>query len=139
MTMTPEQKIKWAILLRAAELYSYPAPTNITAENIDELFDAAQEENEDSIQDGKSEIRGSGIETDLPCEYSRHYESMSVAAKMPDDTWVGWTYWYGGGKHAEPEAIDWMDSAYNLECTEEEKVVTVRTFTKAEQANHADH
>ena len=49
---------------------------------------------------------------------------------MPDGSWVGWTYWYGGGKYGEPEAIDWMDDAYDLACTEEEKVVTVRTFTK---------
>ena len=49
---------------------------------------------------------------------------------MPDGSWVGWTYWYGGGKHAEPEVMDWMGEAYPLDCVEEEKMVTVRTFTK---------
>lgn len=27
--------------------------------------------------------------------------------QAPDGTWVGWTYWYGGGKYAEPSAIPW--------------------------------
>lgn len=37
---------------------------------------------------------------------------------------------YGGGKHGEPEAIDWIEHAYNLDCIEEEKLVVVRTFSK---------
>jgi hypothetical protein len=84
------------------------------------------------VQDARSEVRQGEMETDLPCPSSRHYESKSVAAKLPDGSWVGWTYWYGGGKHGEPEAIDWIDDAYNLNCTEEEKMVTVRIFAKAE-------
>jgi hypothetical protein len=35
-----------------------------------------------------------------------------------------------GGKYGEPEAVEWIDDAYDLVCTEEEKVVTVRTFAK---------
>jgi len=58
----------------------------------------------------------------------RHYESKAVAMKMPDGSWIGWTYWYGGGKHGEPEAIDWMNEAYDVDCHEEEKVVVVQTF-----------
>jgi hypothetical protein len=99
----------------------------VTAENVDELYEAADES---YVQDARNEVRSSGIETGLPCKGSRQYESKSVAAKMPDGSWVGWTYWYGGGKYGEPEAIDWMDDAYDLDCAEEEKVVIVRTFTK---------
>ena len=88
---------------------------------------------ESYVQEARSEVRSSGIETGLPCKGSCHYESESVAAKMPDGSWVGWTYWYGGGKYGEPESIDWMDDAYDLDCAEEEKVVTVRTFSKASQ------
>lgn len=126
--MTPQQKLKHAILALAAKWSGEESGAEITAENVDALYDELVER--DEHWDGVSEIRGSGEETGLPCEWSRHYESKSVAAKMPDGSWVGWTYWYGGGKHGEPESIDWMDGAYNLECVEEEKMVTIRTFTK---------
>lgn len=88
------------------------------------------DENYDEVQDCKYEFREGEVETNIPCESSRHYESNSVAAQCPDGTWVGWTYWYGGGKHGEPEAIDWIEHAYNLECVEEEKLVVARTFRK---------
>lgn len=132
--MTPEQKIKHLILIKDRELLaSYgderePLP-EITAENIDDIFEAAEED--EPLYDGRSETReGYDCETDIPCQSSRHYESKSVAAQYVDGSWVGWTYWYGGGKHGEPEAVDWIEYAYNLDCVEEEKVVTVRTFAK---------
>lgn len=127
--MTPQQKIKHAILLRAIDFGSIaPIEGEITADNVDELYDANNEDWE--LQDARSEVRSGDVETDLPCEWSRHYESKSVAAKMPDGSWVGWTYWYGGGKHGEPEAIDWIADAYDVDCKEEEKLVTVRTFAR---------
>jgi hypothetical protein len=127
--MTPIQKIKHLILIHAASFADKPAPEGLTAENIDEEFDAADE---NYIQDATNEIREGEMETDVPCDWSRHYESKSVAAQAPDGTWVGWTYWYGGGKHGEPEAVEWMEYAYDLSCVEEEKLVVVRTFTKVE-------
>lgn len=130
--MTPEQKIKHLILIKDHELkapyYSDLAPLpEITADNVDELFRDAEEE--EPMYDGRNEIREGEVETDIPCQDSRHYESKSVAARYVDGSWVGWTYWYGGGKHGEPESIEWIEDAYALDCTEEEKVVTVRTFT----------
>lgn len=125
--MTPEQKLKWAILNKAAEFSKTPEPA-ATESNVDGLYDALREA--DGHWDAQNEVRCSGTDTGLEAEYSRHYESDAVAAKMPDGSWVGWTYWHGGGKHSEPEAMDWMNSAYNLNCKEEEKTVTVRTFTK---------
>lgn len=122
--MNPEQKIKHLVLNKLAVWASQPLPT-VTAENVDELYDDQEE-----VQDASEEVRSGEVETGLDAQYSRHYESKSVAAQAPDGTWVGWTYWYGGGKHSEPEAIDWMDEAYNLDCTEEEKMVVVRTFVK---------
>lgn len=131
MSMTPEQSIKHAVLAIAFNWDQIKTePGQITADNVDDIFDEAHGDDYE-LQDAISEIRNSGEETDIPAPYSRHYESKSVAAKMPDGRWVGWTYWYGGGKHGEPDAIDWMDSAYFLDCKEEEKLVTVRTFTKA--------
>lgn len=127
--MTPEQKLKWAVLAQTATWGKKPIP-DYPCQNVDELYDALVEQ--DAHWDGVSEVRCSGIETGLPAEYSRHYESKAVAMQMPDKTWVGWTYWYGGGKHGEPEAIDWMNEAYDVNCAEEEKMAVVRTFSKAE-------
>jgi len=123
--MTPQQKIRHLILIQLAEWDGKTLP-EVTAENVDELYDA-----EDSPGDAVYELREGQVETKVPCESSRHLESKSVAAQAPDGTWVGWTYWYGGGKHAEPESIDWIEDAYDLVCAEEEKLVTVRTFSKA--------
>lgn len=127
--MTPEQYIKWAVLELTAKWDKKTLPP-ITSENIDDMYDALVEE--EANWDGENDIRLGEFETDIPCEGSRHYESKSVAAKMPDGTWVGWTYWYGGGKHAEPEMIDWMNRAYFVDCKEEEKTVVVRAFNKLE-------
>lgn len=129
MNMTPQQKIKHAILLRVAEWKKTPLVVEVTAANVDDLYEELVDNGEH--WDALNEIRSGEVETNLPREWSRHYESKAVAAEMPDGSWVGWTYWYGGGKHGEPEAIDWMNYAYALDCKEEEKVVVVRTFTKA--------
>lgn len=130
--MTPEQKIKHLIIAKAFEWKEEPAPP-ITAGNIDALYEA--EDGDDyELQDARNEIRKGEVETGLPCESSRHYEAKAVAAKAPDGSWVGWTYWYGGGKHGSPEEVDWMSGAYELACTEEERVVVVRTFAKVEVA-----
>lgn len=128
--MTPEQKLKHMILNQAVH-FGLPAPSEpITAANVDAIYEQAEEDEEDSLQDARNEIRQSGIRTGLPAQPSRHYESESVAAQAPDGTWIGWTYWFGGGKHGEPEAVDWMDEAYALSVTEEEKMTVVRTFEK---------
>ena len=124
--MTPDQKIRHTALIRAIDDGSIKDVLDITEENVDELF----EEYEDVLYDIMYEIREGDIETDIPCAYSRHYESRSVAMQAPDGTWVGWTYWYGGGKHGEPEAVEWVNESYDLDVKEEEKLVIVRTFTK---------
>lgn len=133
--MTPQQKIKHAVLLNDLESrnrYNDEPDTlpEITAENVDAVYDQIDQDGDGEIQDAVNEVREGEVETGIECDWSRHYESKSVAAKMPDGSWVGWTYWYGGGKHGEPEAMEWMDGAYDLTVTEEEKVVTVRTFER---------
>lgn len=127
--MTPEQKLKHLILIRAAEFQGIDAP-EVTQENVDEWYNQAFESDDGSLQDAANEIRSSGTKTGLKCDYSRHYESDAVAVQYLDRSWVGFTYWYGGGKHGEPEAMDWIEYAYDVDCQEEEKVVTVQTFTK---------
>jgi hypothetical protein len=123
--MKPETKLKYAILDLAATWNDEVLPDNLTEEQVEEYWDVSE-----YLEDAISEVRCSGIETDLPGQYSRHYESEEVAVQCPSGDWVGFTYWHGGGKHGEPEAIDWMEHAYDLNCVEEEKLVVVQTFTK---------
>lgn len=123
--MTAEQLIKWSILQLAIDSGDIPTLA-ISFETVDELYYQFR----DSTYDYAYEFREGEEHTDVSCEYSRHYESYSVASKAPNGIWVGWTYWYGGGKHAEPESIDWMSDSYILNCVEEEKLVIVKTFTK---------
>lgn len=128
--MTPQQKIKWAILAKVAECEERDVP-EYPCSNIDELYDELVEK--DGHYDAESELRCGEVETNLPCQWSRHYESDAVAMQMPDKSWVGWTYWHGGGKHGNPEEIDWIEDAYDVECSEEEKIVVVRTFSLKDQ------
>jgi len=125
---TPQQLLKLKILGVNAKWTNEELLESLTGEQIDNLFD---EKNQNyGLQDAMEDVRFGNEETNLPAAFSRHYESKSVATKI-DGQWVGWTYWYGGGKHAEPEAIDWITDAYFIDCVEEEKVVTVRTFAKS--------
>lgn len=86
---------------------------------------------EDKMSDALCEIRHTGEEINLSAKnYSRHYEVDCVAAKF-DDVWIAWDYYYGGGKHADPDAIDWIPDAEILNLDKEEEVVTVvRTFSR---------
>lgn len=130
--MTPEQKIKREILIqaRASGDEDLQFVGDVTAENVESLYDSVLVDH-DAHWDFESDFRSGSVETGFPSQSNRHYEAKEVAAKLSDGSWVGWTYWYGGGKHGEPEAIDWMNEAYELTVTEEEKLVVVRTFVKA--------
>jgi hypothetical protein len=124
-TMTPTQKIKWLVLAKAAQWRDEDPPPYPCAD-VDDLYAAAWEREE--IYDAVSEVRCSGEETLLGAGGSRHYEADAIAAQLPDGTWVGWTHWYGGGKHGEPSAVPWMEYAYDVTMREETRVV--RVFAK---------
>jgi hypothetical protein len=127
--MTPEQKVKQLILKwdHDHNYNGYEMP-ELTHETIDEFYSEYEDEN--CLGDAISETREGEIETDIEPEDSRHYESKSVAAQALDGSWVGWTYWFGGGKHGYPQEIDWIDKAYDLDVTEKEETVITQTFTK---------
>jgi hypothetical protein len=136
--MTPEQILKAAILKQVAEWINDDEDIELslegpfdTEEKIDAAFEAIEEQFlDDEVSEAESELRGSYThETGIKCDYSRHYESKSVARQF-GDKWVGWTYWYGGGKHGEPESVEWMEHAYFVEAKEETQVVLV--FSKSE-------
>lgn len=120
--MTPTQKVKWLVLATLAK-WRKTAPPPYPCPNVDDLY--AAEEGADDRHDAVAEVRGSGEETGLPTEWSRNYEANAVAKELPDGTWVGWTYYYGGGKHSEPGAIPWMEDAYTVTAHEETRVVRV--------------
>ena len=125
--MNAEQRIMRDILIMSMEDDDRARwEGKITADNVDDVWD----EFSDCVWDCIYDFRCGDVETDIECDWSRHYESKSVASKLSDGTWVGWTYWYGGGKHGDPEGIPWLDEAYELDVTEEEKLVTIRTFKK---------
>lgn len=127
--MTPQQKIKHLILLKLEQLDAdFFCSKDINADNIDEIYNIVDDEH--YLQDPIEEIRCGEVETTLDCPYSRYYESKSVAAQYVDGSWVGWVYWYGGGKHSEPQAVEWQDDAYAVNCVSEEKLVIVNTFTR---------
>jgi hypothetical protein len=123
--MTPEQKVQWLILIKEAEYCEEEAP-NVTEDNVEDLYDAIVAN--DDHWDAMDEVRCSGTLTGIPCFDSRNFESDAVAAQLPDGTWVGWVYWYGGGKHGNPDEIEWMDKAYHVFCDEVEEMMVVRSF-----------
>jgi len=93
------------------------------AEGYDDIFADTE------IIDDEEEFRCSGESTDLTCSrYNRHYESEQVAMKLACGTFVSWTYWSGGVKHGEPDAVDWIEDAYEVDCKEERKLIVVRTY-----------
>lgn len=121
--LTPEQKLKYAILALDHYWQDKEISTELNGEQIEDLWDEA-----DCLSDAMYEIRCNGTPTGLNAPYSRHYESESVAVQCPNGEWVGYTYWYGGGKHGDPGSISWIEHAYDVECFEEQKMMTVRTF-----------
>lgn len=97
--------------------------------NEDQITAAYDELIEDDLHyDHQEELRSGTCETDIEPQWDRHYETKSVAHRLPDGRWVGWTFWYGGGKHGEPDQVEWIDDAYFLEVKEEERTVKVRTW-----------
>ena len=128
--MKAAQKLKKEMLIKFGE-YNKGVFSHGPLDTDEQVIDAwdkfvASSNHWDTV----SEFRGGQIETDLPSYSDRNYEAKEVAAKMSDGSWLGWTYWYGGGKYGNPEEIEWISEAYNLDCVEEQKVVTVRTFKK---------
>lgn len=55
------------------------------------------------------------------------YDSKEVAKPITggNGKWIGWLYWYGGGRHDRPEVEPWIETAQVLEMKEEMRVVLV--------------
>ena len=128
---TSEQLIKWILIDRYntyAELEGQESITDeVTPDTVDDLYEDIED-----VGELKYELREGEVETNIVSLSRRYYES-SVAAKAPNGQWVGWSYWpywYGACHNSEPDAVDWMNESYLLGCTEERKMITIRTFSK---------
>lgn len=113
--MNAPRLIKREILIAAGLL---DPSKKVTGRQIDSLWACHQAEL--PVMDATSEFRHSGQNTDVKVEDYRGYayECQSVARKLSGGEWVGWTYLYGGGKHAHPGGEPWIDTAYLLDVTE---------------------
>ena len=132
MPLSASSRIKYQLLRTALKWTGDPSPEGMTEVEIDRMYEMTEGDHAEELSEARSNFRYGGENSEIAGkEYSRHYESEEKAAKLDDGTWVGWTYWHGGGKHGEPESIDWISDAYLLSVTEEQKVVTVRTFVRA--------
>lgn len=135
MKLTPEQAIKQEILTEIKlweKDHKIKLPLFNTPDEIENAWEIA--EINDLHWDAVSEFRCSyDTTTNIKCDFSRHYESKSVAKQLSNGQWVGWTYWYGGGKHGQPEEMEWMEWAYFLECKEREELIIVWEFKKVEE------
>jgi len=127
MLETPEFLIKKEIIIETMKDKHFDNSFEMPKD--EELVDFYDEDDSWTFQDPTSDFRCTGEDTNLDAGFSRYYEIKRVAKKI-GDKWVSWLYYYGGGKHGEPEACEWMEDAVFLDCAEEEKVVTVRTFTE---------
>lgn len=65
-----------------------------------------------------------------PEALAMHAANHPHTLHLCESVWVGWTHYYGGGKHSDPDSIPWMNEAYDVNCTEEQVMTTRRTFTK---------
>lgn len=125
--MKPAQKIKKTILLQAAENEDWIdlSPFDMeTEDGVNQAFDKHYSD----LQDYRNEFRYGQEQTDLESDYNRNYETKEVAAKMFDGSWIAWTYYFGGGRHGEPEEMDWISYSYEVEMIE--KTVVQKFFNK---------
>lgn len=128
--MNAQQLLRKAILLKAVQFENIePFTENLTGEQVDTLWSCYDEN--DELADPISEIRCGGIYASniKAATFSRHYE-IDVNAMKIEGVWVAWDYYYGGGKHGEPEAYDWISDARIVNCEEQEVVKIEYIFSE---------
>lgn len=127
--MNAQQLLRKAILLKAVDFKNIePFKDGLSGDEIDKLYESYDRWNE--LADPWNEIRYSGIDCNLEATtWSRHYEVDSKAIKI-DDKWIQFDYYYGGGKHGEPENFDYIENAIIVDCTEEQITITKYNFSE---------
>lgn len=132
-TLTATQKAKYLVLVTLNSWRKTDLPEMSNGAELDALY-ATEHANDDGyFQDARNESRN-GTEANgiTVTESSRHYDIDAHVGELPDGTWVGWWHLYGGGKHGEPEAYDWVGNAFDVDHTSEVVTVTKHTFKKRE-------
>ena len=117
---------EYTLVLECLEHYG----VTLDSEYSEDLWHALSESG--YLYDAEDEFRNGGQPSGLATRYDcRHYENEEHAYLLDTGEWVGFTYWYGGGKHGEPGAVEWMEGAYFLDVREETRVVSV--FSKRDR------
>ena len=112
----------------------------LSLENAEEMFSYPEGYLKEGYYEGcfydiPNEFRVLGEEYNkLLTNYPRHYEVDYHVKELTGITdggetiskWVGWNYYYGGGKHAEPEAIDWISDSEIVKLVSEKEVTLIK-------------
>lgn len=108
--------------------WEYNGPLN-AKEELDEAMALMHEQ---IGCDAQQDIMEGEWETNITPESSRYCETESVAVKDNYGNYIGFTRYYGGGKHFN--AYAWYDEsiegAYYLNCEEKEVLTIQRTWSK---------
>ena len=82
------------------------------------------------LNDLESELREGKVKTGLVPECGGYAESEAVAIPVSGipDLCIGWTYFFGGCKHSNPESIEWMENCYLVRARD--RVQTIRFFER---------
>ena len=99
--------------------------TELTLDNAEHIYNQNVYEDEiyaDTLQELLVDFRYSGTASNLSAPYSRHFE-VDMHVRLIDGVWIAWPFYYGGGKHAEPDVIEWIGQAKIVEIEREEVVV----------------
>jgi hypothetical protein len=123
--MTPSQKVKWLIvskyrLWNNLEQHKYPLE-DIDSMYPDELINSKE------YLDAKEDVLDYSRSTNIPVYKNYKDVIESLGDKLPDGTWVGWTYILSGN-----ECNDWINAAYHLNCIETEELIVTKTFSKGD-------
>lgn len=113
---------------------------NFDEDKVIEFYEEVEYEKwEDYIRDIVSDFRESGEEIDNKVEQDRYYCYQDVAKKITgsEDLYLGWTYYFGGGKHAQPDQVEWMEDCYLLTCREVEETRIIKIYEKVEEEQRA--
>lgn len=136
--MKPQNKLRREIMLYAATDANYLPykdvsnyTTDIDVENTWMHF--IEEHHSYGPQDVINDFRYQGEDSNCNSkEWSRHYDHKERAVQCCDGSWVGYTFWSGGGKHGTPEEIDYISDAYDIVVEKEYKIIK-REFKRVDE------
>lgn len=127
--MNAQQLLQKAILLKAVEFGTIQSfDDGLGGDQVDELYNSY--DRYDELADAWCEVRYDGIDCNLPTiTSSRHYEVDAKAINI-DGKWVKFDFYYGGGKHGDPDEYNYIEDAVIVDCTQEEITVIKYTFSQ---------